>query len=73
MARITRIQDHQSQWTRLRAVFAPRPNDVQCPVLGAITPVQCQYHRNRPFVPTNESRAQLARTCPACPNNPEAS
>lgn len=43
------------------------PERVACPVLGAITTSRCSVHQRRPSR-ANVVLAELARTCPRCPN-----
>lgn len=52
--------------TQVRAVFGGE--DVVCPAFGPMPLKTCVRHRRRER-PANWMQVQLARTCPACPNN----
>lgn len=43
--------------------------EVRCPVLGSIPRQRCVEHQRSVAGATNPWRVQLARACPACPNN----
>ena len=42
---------------------------IECPVLGEISPAQCQDEQVKPFAATNPTRVQLWKACHGgCPN-----